>query len=213
MNNSCFHSTVIAFVAVSASGQIVVYDFTGEPGDQASTAATINAANLTAAAVSRGSGLNAANATGSINSSGWTTGTSLDANDYYGWSLTPADGYSLNLTEIRFTERRSASGILSWELRSSLDGFASAVGSATVPDNESSRTQTVSLDSSFSGIAATVEFRLYGFNAESAAGTWRLSGASGLEVYGSVVPEPHEYAALAGLGLLGFAVWRRSRRA
>ena len=29
----------------------------------------------------------------------------------------------------------------------------------------------------------------------------------------SVVPEPHEYAALAGLGLLGFAVWRRSRRA
>lgn len=29
----------------------------------------------------------------------------------------------------------------------------------------------------------------------------------------SVVPEPHEYAALAGLGLLGFAVWRRMRRA
>lgn len=29
----------------------------------------------------------------------------------------------------------------------------------------------------------------------------------------TVVPEPHEYAALAGVGLLGFAAWRRSRRA
>lgn len=29
----------------------------------------------------------------------------------------------------------------------------------------------------------------------------------------TVVPEPHEYAAFAGLGLLGFAAWRRSRRA
>ncbi len=25
------------------------------------------------------------------------------------------------------------------------------------------------------------------------------------------VPEPHEYAMMAGLGLLGFAAWRRSR--
>jgi hypothetical protein len=28
----------------------------------------------------------------------------------------------------------------------------------------------------------------------------------------TVVPEPEEYAALAAAGLLGFAVWRRSRR-
>jgi hypothetical protein len=41
-------------------------------------------------------------------------------------------------------------------------------------------------------------------------GTWRFDN---VEISGTVVPEPHEYAALAGLGLIGFAAWRRSRRA
>lgn len=74
----------------------------------------------------------------------------------------------------------------------------------------------VTLDSSFSGLDSTIEFRLYGFAAEGAGGTWRLSSsgdALGLQIFGAVVPEPHEYAALAGVGLLGFAAWRRSRRA
>lgn len=34
-----------------------------------------------------------------------------------------------------------------------------------------------------------------------------------LEVNGTAVPEPLEAAGMAGLGLLGFAVWRRRRRA
>ncbi len=33
------------------------------------------------------------------------------------------------------------------------------------------------------------------------------NGAGGLTL--TVVPEPHEYAMMAGLGLLGFGVWRR----
>lgn len=33
--------------------------------------------------------------------------------------------------------------------------------------------------------------------------------ADGARLLGAVVPEPHEYAVLAGLGLVGFAVWRR----
>ncbi|MBK9139689.1 MAG: hypothetical protein IPM17_13145 [Verrucomicrobia bacterium] len=40
----------------------------------------------------------------------------------------------------------------------------------------------------------------------STAGTWRFDNVT---VSGSVIPEPHEYAMLAGLGLVGFAIWRR----
>lgn len=48
-----------------------------------------------------------------------------------------------------------------------------------------------------------------------ASGSHTVDGAvtSGTVNYSfTVVPEPEEYAALAGAGLLGFAVWRRSRR-
>lgn len=42
----------------------------------------------------------------------------------------------------------------------------------------------------------------------STSGTWRLDNVSF-----SAVPEPEEYAAISGLGLFGFALWRRARRA
>lgn len=41
----------------------------------------------------------------------------------------------------------------------------------------------------------------------STAGTWRLDNVSF-----SAVPEPEEYAAISGLGLVGFALWRRARQ-
>ncbi len=41
----------------------------------------------------------------------------------------------------------------------------------------------------------------------STAGTWRFDN-----VTFSAVPEPEEYAAMSGLGLLGFTIWRRIRR-
>ena len=49
-----------------------------------------------------------------------------------------------------------------------------------------------------------------------AAGTYPVSfvstaGGVGATLQVSVVPEPHEYAMLAGLGLFGFAAYRRMR--
>jgi hypothetical protein len=38
-----------------------------------------------------------------------------------------------------------------------------------------------------------------------------FSGTGSLQVIGSAIPEPSTYAALAGLGILGFVVARRRR--
>ena len=201
----------LALSGIANAALAVKYDFTGAAGDQVSTAATMAVAGLTAADVFRGSGLTASAAVNSISSTGWSIG-GLDLNDYYSFSVTPQAGWTMTLESITFGERRSLTGIRDWEIRSSLDGFSAALGSGNVPDDTSTRNQSVLLPGSFANLGSGVEFRIYGFTAEAAGGTWRLSSASGgvgVEVYGSAVPEPHEYAMLAGLGLIGFALWRR----
>jgi hypothetical protein len=62
-----------------------------------------------------------------------------------------------------------------------------------------------------------VSFRLANFGGSAVNGTWYVwdiaptSTASDLSVSGTLtaVPEPSEYAAMAGAGLVGFAIWRR----
>jgi hypothetical protein len=94
--------------------------------------------------------------------------------------------------------------------RSSLDDFASNIGRVnSVPDSLVTRTdQTISLaNGTFDRIGGPVEFRIYGFNAESASGTWRLDN---VELFGTLtpVPEVKSICWVAG-GLLGFSIWRR----
>jgi len=199
------------FVWASWSAQaavIATYDFTGALGNQASTAATGVAGGLAADALARGPGVAALAGLNSINSDSWTTGA-LDLNDYYGFTLTPGGSTLLNVDSITFSERRSGTGIASIELRSSLDGFIGSLFTFAVPDDTNTRRHTAALGSAFDGLTGAVTFRLYGFNAEGAAGSWRLGISSGsgenpggfpanVLVDGAVntVPEPASFTIL-----------------
>ncbi|HMO65712.1 MAG TPA: hypothetical protein PKE47_10925, partial [Verrucomicrobiota bacterium] len=100
-----------------------------------------------------------------------------------------------------------------WAVFSSVDSFASSVASGSLTTGASGTLAGQSVDLSaaaYQGLSA-VTFRLA--FADSNNGVPNSILVDNVTLNGAVVPEPHEYAALAGLGLLGFAVWRRTRRA
>jgi len=196
------------------NAQVVTYSFSGAAGNEDSFAADSQPAGAVASVFSRGSGINAASGADAFSANAWTTGE-LDADEYFTFSLTPDSGYEMSLTQLQLDERRSGTGIRDWVVRSSLDEFASNIGTVfSVPDSSATRTdQTISLaGGTFDQIGGPVEFRIYGFNAESAAGTWRVDN---VEVFGTLTPVPEVSSAywVAG-GLLGFSIWRgRSKSA
>ena len=196
------------------NAQVVTFSFTGAAGNEATFAPDSQPANGTVSSISRGAGLTAVATADVFNSSGFST-TTRDTSDYYSVSIEPQLGYTMSLTRIELDERRSGTGIRDWSIYSSVDGFTSALASFNVLDNTSTRlNQGVNLNAAnFASLTSSVEFRIYGFTAEAAGGTWRVDN---LEIFGSFdaspVPEPSTYAGFAGALLLGFGVWRRSRQ-
>ena len=168
-------TAVILTSLINANAVQVTYSFTGAAGNEASFGPDAQPAGMTAGNVSRGNGLTGATAAGAFSSSAWTTSSSRDLTDYYTVSLSPQAGFLMTLTRLELDERRSATGIRSWSLYSSLDGFASSLGSFAVPDDDLTRVnQGVNLSAAFANLASPVEFRIYGFQSEGSGGTWRI---------------------------------------
>jgi hypothetical protein len=199
----------ILLLISNLNAQIVSYSFSGAIGNESNYSPDNQPVGAFVSSFTRGSGVNASSAAGAFSASAWSKGE-LALDDYFSFSLTPASGYQVSLSELQLDERRSGTGIRDWVARSSLDDFASNIGRVnSVPDSLVTRTdQTISLaNGTFDRIGGPVEFRIYGFNAESASGTWRLDN---VELFGTLtpVPEVKSICWVAG-GLLGFSIWRR----
>lgn len=146
--------------------------------EASTTAPTTTAANVTAANASFGAGVGSVGFVGSApnvayTGNGWATTPALDVNDYIQVSVTPANGYKFNITAINFDERRSLTGIIRIAVRSSVDNFTSElITPIVVPDVDTYRNQNV--PTSIQNQTSTVTFRIYGYQAEAATGTWRF---------------------------------------
>ncbi len=143
---------------------------------------------------------------------------SVDTTRYITFTLTADSGYTFDLNSITFGVGRSGTGPRSWQWRSSVDSYASALtnyttvatglthsnGVLTNPDSNSNWTGNVLAfsGSSFSGMSS-VTLRLYGYNAESSSGTGGLQGALSFSVTMNAVPAPGAMALLGVAGLLG----------
>ena len=152
--------------ATPTTGMIATWSFVGEPGSQTSTAASGMASGITAGAVSRAAGLAVASGVGSINSSGWATGASLDSGKYYTFSVTPPSGCLLDLSTLAIDSKSSGTGPAIAVAATSADGF----GSTSPVSVNSAGTTTLSV----SGQSGMVEVRVFGYSASSASGTYRI---------------------------------------
>jgi hypothetical protein len=162
--------------------------------------------NITASGIGRGTGISASNAADRYSARSWTTTGTIDATDYFTFTLDANAGYETNFSNFVYTGARSASGPAAFAFRSSLDGFASDIGTPTATG------ATISLTASqFQHLTTPVEFRLYGYTAGAANGTFSINDYS---FNGTVdaIPEPNTLA-LVGVGsLMMLGNLRRTRK-
>jgi hypothetical protein len=146
------------------TGTLVTYDFTGQPGNQASTGASATMAGLTAASMTRASTITATAGTNSINGSNWAK-SGIDTTRYFTFTLTPGS-CALDITSLSIDTKSSTTGPVSGAIATSEDSFATTT--AFTPGTAAK----VSL--SVSGATKPVEVRIYGYSASGSTGTFRI---------------------------------------
>ncbi|ANH83438.1 hypothetical protein A8C56_22845 [Niabella ginsenosidivorans] len=140
-------------------------------------------------------------ASGRFSFSSWPTGATdaseifsgkPDEGKYYEVTITPSAGSGMDLFSIAFTLRRSGTGIRQAVVRSSIDNFKENLPVSVDPGNKNMRIVpenifqvndastsanegcVVKPGAAFMNLKVPVTFRFYGFNAESAAGTFSI---------------------------------------
>ncbi len=144
--------------------------------------------NVAAGNFTGGSGINSIiyGTTGAY-TTGWST-TTIDLNDYYQINISPATGYQLTIQELNFGERRSLTGIHTYEVQYAYDStFISPITIATVnvPDDDLERTGNITGLNIVANSGDTIYFRWYGYGAEGSTGNWRINDAT-LNIIGIV---------------------------
>jgi hypothetical protein len=155
-------------------------------------------ANLTVSGIGRGSGITASTALNRYSASGWNSG-SLDVNDYFGFTLTPNLGFKINFESFVYTGQRSPTGPTSFSFRSdaSGDNFTTDIGTPTATGT------TIDLSAAaYQDVSSAITFRLYGWGASSAAGTFSVNDFT-FNGTVSAVPEPTEWALIVFGALFG----------
>jgi hypothetical protein len=145
------------------------------------------------------------NASSRFSFTGWTTGALtgatayaslsgvLDTTRYYQLTIAPMPGYLLDLKSIAFGVQRSGTGVRTYAIRSSCDGYKLNLPASVVLGDTNlsvmsgnvffiNKDLTTSLPGStvtlsvagFTGRSSAVTFRFYGYNAESASGTFSI---------------------------------------
>ncbi|WP_299228467.1 T9SS type A sorting domain-containing protein [uncultured Psychroserpens sp.] len=172
--------SILLLVSLNIAGQNIAA-FSGTATPQATA---VN--NLTAEALTRGSGLTALGGA-TFNSGAWTANTSIDPDDYIEWTITAAPNFSVNITGIDINYDRDpdggflqfliGSGPAQLRLRSSLDNYNSDLFSDTNVSNAGEIQSIVTNLNSTTG--GSITFRLYGF--ESSAGLFGSFGSLDIE--------------------------------
>jgi len=212
LKHSILTATALAFFASSASAAtIVAYDTVNSAGSIAGQELGLG---ITAADLTRGSGLVYNSAGGDYNSRNWTEGgdeaTAIANGDFLEWGFTSTIAYDLTGMDIHYD--RSPTGAMAISILASINGgaFTSIFG-----DSDISTTGETNMLTLMATNVTSAVFRLAGWSATGSSGTFDIetdevgpNGAYGLAITGEIspVPLPASLAFLmAGIGALGVA--------
>lgn len=219
---------VLASLATGRSAILAEWDTTGYLGDETAITVDSFATGLTSASsIGTGSELLTTTGGGGLNTTSWSTALAGSSGNYYGFSITVATGYEIDLTDLSFTARSSNTGPGNFAIRYSGDNYASDIDTYSTTNSDYG---DFLLDLTSIGTleAGTHEFRIGLTNAlqsdgagdVSASGTHRIMnpgstgsdsvGAAPITLSGSIfaIPEPGS-ALLGGLGFLALLSQRR----
>jgi|GEM_PF-3031925 len=125
-------------------------------------------AHLTVSGIGR-SGVSGTGGNDRYNTNSWST--AFDANKYITWTLTPASGYSLNISVLEVNLQSSGSGPNQIAVRTSLDNFASNIYTSAHPTSASAEFYSINIG--VTNQTGPVEVRLYAYG--SSAGTFSVN--------------------------------------
>lgn len=220
-------AALLAF-AVSASAQnLLEWNTFGNAGTETSEPSTFNNASIASASLTLGPSVTAAANGNRFGGNNWAIAfaDSFANGDYIQFTVTPLGGATFTPTSFNFYWDRSSAGPTSVALRSSVDSFASNIGTVTGLTSGGTFSLSTIAITGLTNLSSATTFRLYGFggmNAISGTGGFDsqttpidLSGAANVYLAGSVsvIPEPSAAAAIFGALALAGVVTSRRRRA
>jgi len=132
------------------------------------TGQTVNS-NITVSGIGRGNGISANAGSDRYNARGWNT-PSINSMAYFEFTLTPNSNYGINFLNFVYTGEISGTGPTSFAFRSSVDGFT---GNISTPLSTGA---TIILNgAAYQNITTAITFRLYGWGASGAMGTFSVN--------------------------------------
>ncbi|MEO0508622.1 MAG: hypothetical protein AAF065_02040 [Verrucomicrobiota bacterium] len=197
--------------AVSTQAQVLAeWAFTGDTDAATTVATSVTAGDVTVNNITFNAFGGQGDTPPTRTFNGWSLNSTLTVADeeYVSFTLQADTGFELNLTEFSFDSSRNANGPETYDVRYSIDNFATTIGTGATTNNAVTLT-TNSIVLSDTGITDLVEFRIYGTGATgNAFGALRLDD---IAVSGTVtVPELSSASLIAGL--LGVAACTLRRR-
>ncbi len=149
----------------------------------------------------------------------WSTDSQADLTKYFSLSAGPLSGESLDFQFLQMPLWRETSvndsGPTLWEVRSSLDGYASVIGSAVDIGSAGFNTPAItSFDlTSLPTTSSTVTFRIYGYGAANSSGSGGVH-VTDAKVYieAVAIPEPATYGMIFSFAIAGYVFASRRKR-
>jgi hypothetical protein len=169
----CFLFFLLFTFCIEAKGQEVIFtnpiDGAYPSSSNPYTSGQTYNANISVSGIGFGSGVTSNPANDRYNAKGWES-SSLDATDYFTFTITPNSGYEIDFSNFVYTGIVSGTGPVSFAFRSSIDGFTNNIGSTSASGS------TIDLSGSFfQNITSAIEFRLFAWGASSAGGTFSIN--------------------------------------